>query len=145
MVDEHTPKQRAYNMSRVKGSDSLQKRTLRSLFHSNGFKFRLQDWQLSGCPDIVLSKYRSVIFVHACFWHRHKGCQFATTPKTRLNFWIKKFNQNVERDQKNILLLKAKGRHPIVVWECELKQNTDSVLRSVSAAIKHQLLALDRA
>lgn len=132
MADVHTPEQRSYNMSRIKGRDTKPEKTLRSLLHRNGFRFRIHYSKLPGRPDIVLPKYRSVIFVHGCFWHRHPGCRYAYTPKSRTEFWNEKLNGNVERDRENISLLRKAGWYPIIVWECELKKNADVVLTKIS-------------
>ena len=136
MADVHTPEQRSYNMSRIKGRDTQPEKTLRSLLHKNGLRFRIHDKRLPGHPDIVLPKYRSVIFVHGCFWHRHPGCRYATVPETRSAFWKEKFSRNVERDRRNILLLEEAGWNPIVVWECELKKDPDSVLKKILTLLR---------
>ena len=135
MADVHTSEQRSYNMSQIKGRNTKPEKTLRSLLHRNGFRFRIHYSKLPGRPDIVLPKYRSVIFVHGCFWHRHPGCKYAYTPKSRTDFWNEKLNGNVERDRKNIYLLKKAGWYPIIVWECELKKNADVVLTKISDAL----------
>ena len=135
MADVHTSEQRSYNMSQIKGRDTKPEKTLRSLLHRNGFRFRIHYSKLPGRPDIVLPKYRSVIFVHGCFWHRHPGCRYAYAPKSRTDFWNEKLNGNVERDRKNIHLLKKAGWYPIIVWECELKKNADVVLTKISDAL----------
>ena len=132
MADVHTPEQRSYNMSQIKGRDTKPEKTLRSLLHRNGFRFRIHYSKLPGRPDIVLPKYRSVIFVHGCFWHRHPGCRYAYTPKSRTEFWNEKLNGNVERDRENISLLRKAGWYPIIVWECELNKNADAVLTKIS-------------
>ena len=120
---------------------------LRSMLHSSGFRFRLNGKAskrlhpkgcLPGRPDIVLAKYKTVIFVHGCFWHRHKGCKGTTTPKTETDFWLAKFAKNVERDKKNIRELRKLGWNVITIWECELK-DPDKVLQKIYAKIAHQL------
>lgn len=136
MADVHTPEQRSYNMSRIKGRDTRPEKTLRSLLHRNGLRFRIHDKRLPGHPDIVLPRYRSIIFVHGCFWHRHPGCRYATVPETRSAFWKEKFKRNVERDRRNILLLEEAGWNPIVVWECELKKDPVSVLEKTLALLR---------
>ena len=132
MADVHTPEQRSYNMSQIKGRNTKPEKTLRSLLHRNGFRFRIHYSKLPGRPDIVLPKYRSVIFVHGCFWHRHPGCRYAYTPKSRTEFWNEKLNGNVERDRENISMLRKAGWYPIIVWECELNKNADAVLTKIS-------------
>jgi DNA mismatch endonuclease (patch repair protein) len=132
-------------MSRIKGKDTKPEKILRSLLHEKGFRYRVHDNKFPGCPDIVLPKYKSVIFVNGCFWHRHPGCGYATTPKSRQEFWQQKFVGNVERDRKNIELLKKKGWHPIVVWECELKKNADALLKKISTWLYHQYAVVEGA
>lgn len=97
-----------------------------------GFRFRLHRKDLPGKPDIVLPRYRTAVFVHGCFWHRHDGCKVATTPKSNIGFWQEKFDRNVARDARSVELLKAQGWTVIVVWECEL----DSRRKAVEAASK---------
>lgn len=135
MTDVHTQEQRSYNMSRIRGYDTRPEKKLRSLLHRRGFRFRLHDKRLPGRPDIVLPKYRSVVFVHGCFWHRHPECRYATTPESRSDFWRDKFANNVKRDQRNMVLLKKEGWYPIVIWECELKKDADAVLECISTTL----------
>ena len=138
MADVHTPEQRSYNMSRIKGRDTQPEKTLRSLLHRNGLRFRIHDKRLPGHPDIVLPKYRSVIFVHGCFWHRHPGCRYASVPETRSAFWNEKFSRNVERDRRNVFLLEEAGWNTIIVWECELKKNPAVVLENTLALLRNR-------
>lgn len=145
MTDVHTPEQRSYNMSRIRGQDTRPEKKLRSLLHRNGFRYRVHVSDLPGRPDIVLPKYHSVILVHGCFWHRHPGCRYATTPKSRADFWQEKFAGNVERDQRNLNLLKKNGWFPIVVWECELKDDADAVMKKITAMLHHQYAELSGA
>jgi len=120
-MDIHIPKSRSYNMSQIKGKDTKPEKTVRSLLHKNGYRFRLHKKDLPGKPDIVLSKYKTVIFVHGCFWHRHKNCANASNPKTNKKFWKEKFSSNVKRDRESQAKLKKLGWKIIVIWECELK------------------------
>jgi len=113
-------------MSRIKSSNTKPELVVRSLLHRKGYRFRLHRKDLPGKPDIVLPKYKTVIFVHGCYWHRHKGCKYAYNPKSRIGFWQNKFSQNVERDKENYETLKSLGWNVIVLWECELK-NIDEV------------------
>ena len=101
MADVHTPEQRSFNMSRIRGADTKPEILLRSLLHRAGFRFRKNVRSLPGTPDIVLPKFQTVIFVHGCFWHRHAGCRFATTPKSNEAFWEAKFAATVQRDRLN--------------------------------------------
>lgn len=115
-------------MSRIRGKNTKPEVKLRSLLHRAGFRFRIHDNKLPGKPDIVLPRYRSVIFVHGCFWHRHEGCRYCTTPVTRKDFWDKKFSDTKQRDRKNQQQLAEAGWNVIVVWECELKSDAEGVL-----------------
>lgn len=119
MVDSLTKERRSWNMSRVRSKDTKPELVVRSILHRNGYRFRLHKKGLPGKPDIVLAKYHTVIFVHGCFWHRHKNCPDATVPKTRTDFWSQKFSQNVERDKKVQTALCQLGWNVIIVWECE--------------------------
>ncbi|MGY6566537.1 MAG: very short patch repair endonuclease [Halomonadaceae bacterium] len=93
----------------------------RQVLHSLGVRFRLHRKELPGSPDIVLAKHRTVIFVHGCFWHRHPGCKYASTPKTNQDFWLPKFERNVERDARKEEALRALGWRVLIVWECETR------------------------
>ena len=99
MTDRITPEHRSWNMSRIKGKDTKIEVKVRSWLFSKGFRFRKNDRRYPGTPDIVLPKYKTVIFINGCFWHRHEGCRYATTPKTRTEFWMNKFEKNVENDR----------------------------------------------
>lgn len=108
-------------MSRIRGKDTKPELKLRSVLHKLGYRFRLHRKDLPGKPDIVLPKYQTAIFVHGCFWHRHEGCRLAYNPKSRIEFWQRKFEENVKRDKENLLRLKESDWKVIVIWECELK------------------------
>jgi len=122
-VDKLTKEKRSWNMSRIRGKDTKPEKIVRSALHKNGYRFRLNRKDLPGKPDIVLPKYKSVILVHGCFWHRHPRCKFAYNPKSRETFWQKKFSENVERDRFVKKELRKEGWKVIVVWECELKND----------------------
>lgn len=107
-------------MSRIRDRDTKPEKLVRSLLHRLGYRFRLHRKDLPGRPDIVLPKYRTAIFVHGCFWHRHRGCKYAYQPKSRVEFWKKKFLDTVKRDKRNQNELKELGWKVIIVWECEL-------------------------
>jgi DNA mismatch endonuclease (patch repair protein) len=121
-MDHLTPEQRSWNMSRIKGKDTKPEVLVRSMLHRAGYRFRKNVKTLPGKPDIVLPKYRTVIFVHGCFWHRHKGCKQASTPSTNVEFWQKKFERNVSNDRKHRRELKTLGWKVVTVWECQLKK-----------------------
>jgi DNA mismatch endonuclease (patch repair protein) len=122
MADSLTKERRSWNMSRVCSKNTKPELFVRSILHCSGYRFRLHNLNLPGKPDIVLAKYRTIIFVHGCFWHRHKNCKDATVPKSRTEFWLQKFSQNVERDEKARLALSQLGWKVLVVWECETLQ-----------------------
>lgn len=120
-MDKVSPEKRSWTMAQVKGRNTGPEKVVRSLLHRMGYRFRIQRADLPGKPDIVLPKYRTVIFVHGCFWHRHPGCKRATTPTSNATYWDKKFARTVARDAKNQKELEALGWHVLIVWECELK------------------------
>jgi DNA mismatch endonuclease, patch repair protein len=121
MVDVFTKQKRSQVMSRIRGRDTVPERGVRSLLHRLGYRFSLRAATLPGRPDLVLPAYSTVIFVHGCFWHRHTGCQFAYTPKTRPEFWLSKLTGNASRDRKVRRQLRALGWSVITVWECDLR------------------------
>lgn len=108
-------------MRAVKRAHTGPEVAVRKLLHSLGLRFRLHRKALPGSPDIVLPKHRTVIFVHGCFWHRHPGCRYASTPKTRQDYWLPKFAANVERDARKTSQLEELGWRVLVVWECETR------------------------
>ena len=112
--------QRSRNMSAIKSKNTKPEIKVRKILYSMGYRFRLHRKDLPGSPDIVLPKYKTVIFVHGCFWHRHENCKYASTPKTRQEFWEAKFQENINRDKLNQENLSSKGWKIIVVWECEI-------------------------
>lgn len=115
---------RSYNMSRIRSKDTKPEILVRKYLFKNGLRYRKNVANLPGKPDIVLPKYRTVIFVNGCFWHRHLECKYFVWPKTNKEFWIKKLNANCERDKINYSLLRDKGWRVIIVWECELRKET---------------------
>ena len=123
MADVHTKEQRSYNMSQVKSKDTKPEMIVRRFLHSNGFRYRLHDKKLPGKPDIVLPKYKTIIFVNGCFWHGHVGCKYSKLPKTRHKWWSEKIEYNKTNDKKNNNLLKKSGWKIIIIWECVLKTN----------------------
>lgn len=118
-MDTLTPSERSARMARVKCRNTKPEIRVRRAAHALGLRFRLHRRDLPGCPDLVLPKYRVVIFVHGCFWHRHPGCALARLPKSRLDFWVPKLEMNRARDLSNFERLKTLNWRPIVVWECE--------------------------
>ena len=117
IVDKAT---RSRMMSAIRGKDTKPEMVVRRFLHRKGFRYRLHAKGLPGKPDIVLPKYRTVVFVHGCFWHRHRGCKLAASPKSNETFWRKKLDGNVERDRRNTQALESMGWRVLVVWECEI-------------------------
>jgi len=125
-------------MSRIKGFNTKPELLVRSALHKKGLRFRIHTADLPGKPDIILPKYKAAIFVHGCFWHRHKKCKKAYTPKSRLDFWQNKFEENVIRDEKKEKELKKMGWKIFVIWECEIENAAlleKIVVRIISALI----------
>lgn len=119
-MDVLTAEQRHYNMSRIRGRDTGPEKTVRSYLFRKGLRFRKNDRRLPGHPDIVLPKYRTVIFVNGCFWHGHEGCRYAAFPKTNTGFWTRKIETNRERDERVAEELRKEGWNVVTVWECQL-------------------------
>lgn len=119
VVDKAT---RSRMMSGIKGGNTRPELVVRRALHAAGFRYRLHAAGLPGRPDIVLPRHRAVILVHGCFWHRHAGCRFATTPTTRTDFWTEKFESNVERDVRTRLALQAEGWRIATLWECGVRR-----------------------
>ena len=120
-MDILTPEQRRRNMQAITGKNTKPEKIVRSILHRLGFRFRLHSKNLPGKPDIVLPKYKTVVLVNGCFWHRHKGCRYPTTPATNTKRWQEKFDANVARDKVVGRQLKKLGLQVIVVWECETR------------------------
>ena len=120
-VKHNVSEQRSRNMSSIKSKNTKPEIAVRKLLHSMGYRFRLHGKDLPGSPDIILPKYKTVIFVHGCFWHRHENCKYATTPKTREEFWNNKFRSNIERDLEIHEKIKNLNWRSVVIWECEIK------------------------
>lgn len=135
-MDVMTPEQRSRNMSRIRGKDTKPELLLRSMLHAAGFRFRLHHTGLPGRPDIVLPRYRTAIFVHGCFWHRHSGCRYATKPKTRQDFWEEKFRATIARDIENVKQLHLAGWQVITVWECELAKDSEKVIGEITNELR---------
>lgn len=121
MADVHDKATRSYNMSRIKGKDTKPEMVVRKFLFSKGFRYRLHDKRLPGKPDIVLPKYKTVIFINGCFWHGHEGCKYFVVPKTRTDWWVGKINGNKTNDLLNINSLLELGWKAMILWECQLK------------------------
>ena len=136
-MDVHDKKTRSYNMSCIKGKNTKPEEIVRKALCAKGFRYRKNDRRLPGTPDIVLSKYRTVIFVNGCFWHGHKGCKYYVVPKTNTEFWLNKINSNIDRDAIKATQLKELGWRVITVWECELKKDKrEQTLENIINTIK---------
>lgn len=129
-MDVLTRAQRRYNMSRIKGRDTTPERAVRSAAHRLGFRFRLHDRGLPGSPDLVFKNLRACVFVHGCFWHRHKCRNGQVVPATRREFWERKLAGNVERDRCAITALRRSGWRVLVVWECQTRRGEPALLEA---------------
>jgi len=131
MADSLSKEKRSWNMSRIRSKDTKPEKIVRSLLHRMGYRFRLHVKSLPGKPDIVLPKYKTVIFVHGCFWHRHNGCKYAYTPQSRVDFWNKKFADNIERFKAVKKTLTKLGWKVVIIWECQLDAAEKIILREL--------------
>ena len=134
-MDKISPEKRSWLMSRIKGKDTSPEIRVRSLLHRLGFRFRIQRRDLPGKPDIVLPKYRTIIFVHGCFWHQHQGCKHSHIPQSNVSYLESKLSRNVLRDIKNKQALEQLGWKVVVIWECETK-NIEKLAEEISEKIK---------
>lgn len=130
MADVHDKATRSYNMSRVRNRDTKPEILVRKFLFANGFRYRLNDKKLPGKPDIVLPKYKTVIFVNGCFWHGHENCKYFKLPATRTEWWKEKIEGNIKNDEKKHALLREAGYKVVVIWECEVKNkmNFDTMI-----------------
>lgn len=128
MADSLSPEKRSWNMSRIKNKDTSIEIKVRRFLYSKGFRYRINVKNLPGKPDIVLRKYKTVIFINGCFWHRHENCKDATTPKSRTDFWLEKFNKNVGNDKKHTNILISDGWNVIILWQCEIEKNFEATM-----------------
>ena len=137
-MDRLTQEQRHRNMAAIRGKNTRPEILVRKFLFSRGFRYRLNHPRLPGHPDLVLRKYRIVIFVNGCFWHGHEGCKYFRLPKTNIDFWKNKIEQNKERDKKEQCQLAAMGWHCITVWECQLKPKVrNQTLESLAYTLNH--------
>lgn len=120
MADLFSKKQRSFIMSKVRSKDTKPEILVRKYLFAYGFRYRKNVKKLPGTPDIVLSKYKTVIFVNGCFWHGHEGCKKAALPTTNMDYWTAKIARNIERDREDKEALEKMGYHVIVIWQCEL-------------------------
>ncbi|WP_307343902.1 very short patch repair endonuclease [Caldalkalibacillus uzonensis] len=122
-------------MSNIKNQNTKPELLIRSLLHKMGYRFRLHRKDLPGRPDLVLPKYKTVIFIHGCFWHQHPNCKKATIPKRNREFWLKKLTRNMERDQQVIEELESMGWNIIIIWECQVKKNIKEVMDKITGQL----------
>lgn len=122
MTDQFTQKERSVIMSRIRGKDTAPEKLIRGLLRAQGYRFSLYSKRLPGCPDIVLSKRRRVVFIHGCFWHGHKGCRRASLPSTNKRFWIRKITGNTARDVRIRAEIRKLGWKSLVIWQCQIKK-----------------------
>lgn len=132
MADVFERDKRSEIMSSIRGRNTKPELVVRRIAHRLGFRFRLHRKDLPGRPDIVFPRYRAVIMVHGCFWHRHPNCKYAYSPKSRVQFWEKKFNDNVARDRRNEVALSDLDWKTMIVWECETKDHAAVAARIIS-------------
>lgn len=137
MSDTMTAQQRHDCMSHIRAKNTRPEVAVRRYLHAEGFRFRIHVKKLPGCPDVVLAKYRTCIFVNGCFWHAHRGCRYATRPTSNAEFWQTKLRNNIRRDELTAQALEAMGWKVIAVWECELKKDRrDTTLPSLADHIR---------
>jgi DNA mismatch endonuclease (patch repair protein) len=127
MVDNVSSERRSQIMARIRSKNTSPEIRVRRVAHALGLRFRLHRQDLPGRPDLVFPRHRTVVFVHGCYWHQHRGCKRSQLPKSAQDFWSDKFSKNLERDARNEALLKKQGWSIIVIWECETK--TDEAIR----------------
>lgn len=133
-----TTPQRSQMMASIRGKNTRPELTLRLALFAEGFRYRLHVHSIAGSPDLVFPRYRAVLFVHGCFWHRHEGCRYATTPKSNAEFWRLKFEGNVSRDSRTVALLRAAGWRVGIVWECALRRALPETVNAVSLWLRGQ-------
>ena len=136
MADNHSKEARSRNMSHIRSKDTKPEVAVRKYLFSKGFRYRKNVRDLPGCPDIVLPKYRTVIFVNGCFWHKH-DCPRFVWPSSNQEYWRTKIERNVERDEQNYRLLKNNGWSVILIWECQLKK------KNIDATMEQLVMKLD--
>lgn len=135
-IDRLSQQQRSRNMARIRARDTKPELKVRSLLHRMGYRFRLCRKDLPGTPDIVLPRHHTVILVHGCFWHRHSGCKYSYTPRSRIEFWRSKFEANIRRDAEVRKHLQNLGWKVVTVWECQTKDEA-----RLSSILKQKLSA----
>ena len=136
MTDVHNKKTRSYNMSMIRSKDTKPEIIVRKFLFGNGFRYKLHDKMLPGKPDLVFPKYKTVIFIHGCFWHGHEGCKYFVIPKTRRKWWLEKINRNKQLDTENFRKLKKLGWKILTVFECKLRTgNREKTLNQLATRL----------
>ena len=143
MTDIVDSQRRSELMAGVRGRDTAPELAVRRIAHRMGLRFRLHRNDLPGRPDLVFPKHRLAVFVHGCFWHRHEGCRYASTPKSRAAFWTEKFAANVERDARQEAALRTLGWRVLVIWQCETRDEA-AVERRLAELVTHDRAASER-
>lgn len=139
-MDVKSKEARSYNMSRIRGKDTKPEELVRKYLFAHGFRYRKNDARLPGKPDIVLPKFKTVVFVNGCFWHKHEGCKYFVWPKNNAEFWEKKIESNIVRDERNYKRLEDLGWRVLIVWECELKpSHQGETLAELEKLIRNKL------
>ncbi|MDP2798314.1 MAG: DNA mismatch endonuclease Vsr [Deltaproteobacteria bacterium] len=137
MTDVHDRKTRSFNMSRIRGKDTGPEILVRKFLFRKGFRYKLYDATLPGKPDLVFPKYRTVIFIHGCFWHGHEGCIYFVIPKTRTEWWVEKINRNRQVDAENTRKLKKLGWKILTIFECRLRpKNRERTLNQIAMRLR---------
>lgn len=137
MADVHNKETRSFNMSRIRSQDTKPEMLIRKFLFANGFRYRIHVKSLQGKPDIVLPKYKTIIFINGCFWHGHSGCKYFVVPKTRTEFWLSKIQKNISNDLLNHNNLEVLGYKVIIIWECDVKNKSifDSLVQKIKSPI----------
>ena len=130
-MDSLSPEKRSWNMAQIRSKDTKPEILVRKILHSLGYRFRLGCNDIPGKPDIVLPRYKTAIYVHGCFWHRHEGCKYAYMPKSKIDFWNNKFATNVKRDQEVSEKIKVSDWKQLIIWECQTR-NKDQLIATLT-------------
>jgi len=138
MTDIHNIEIRSYNMSQIKGKNTKPEMLVRKILFSKGFRYRINDKKLPGKPDIVLPKYKTVIFINGCFWHGHEDCKYYVVPKTRKEWWLDKIKTTKLRDEKNKTDLTELGWTVYTIWTCEISKDGSGVINTIIDEIRKQ-------
>lgn len=144
-MDNHSKEARSYNMSKIRSTGTKPEEMVRKYLFSKGLRYRKNVKALPGKPDIVLPKYKTIVFVNGCFWHGHSGCKYFVMPKSNTEYWESKINNNIARDQKTYDSLSALGWNVLVVWECELKKGRrENTLENLYYKIRNNIVLKQR-